>query len=128
MAQLTTKSSRSATPPPQAPERLVPPPAPHKPTEKFCPGTADNKHVWGEPRVVGYHSHGPVTGADCQFCVYTGALVASVDMKKTYTATELDLKHMPSSTPPPRKASDNFCPVAQDNKHTYGPARTVGNS
>jgi hypothetical protein len=30
--------------------------------------------------------------------------------------------------PAPRKASDNFCPIAQDNKHTYGPARTVGYS
>jgi hypothetical protein len=62
---------RAATPPPRAPERLVPPPAPRKPTDTFCPVAQDHKHTYGEVHAVGQSWHGPVHAKTCSICDHT---------------------------------------------------------
>ena len=73
IATLTTRlpPPRSATPPPKAPERLVPPRAPRKPSDTFCPVTQDNTHTYGPEYTVGQNWHGRVRAKTCSFCDHT---------------------------------------------------------
>ena len=63
--------ARAATPPSKAPEQLVPPRAPRKPSDTFCPVTQDNKHTYNEVYVVGQSLHGPVHAKTCSVCDHT---------------------------------------------------------
>jgi hypothetical protein len=62
---------RSATPPPKAPERLVPPRAPRKPSDTFCPVAQDNTHTYGSEYTVGQSWHGRVRAKTCSICDHT---------------------------------------------------------